>query len=97
MKILIYVLVGAGVCATWGVSLAMAYGAGAKTAFDTALRKAGYSRATVKLHNRAARILNRLAARTDLDGAMAGDQLSPESRKLVTDWVTDYKREINKA
>lgn len=96
MKYLLYVVIGIGVCAGWGLSLAMAYGAGVKQAAAAALKKAGFTRDHAKLYGRSAKILNRLAALTDLDGAMAGDQLSPESKQLVTDWVRDYKGEINK-
>lgn len=96
MKYLLYVAIGIAGCVGWVITLAAAYSAGVKIAIDRALKKAGYTRASFALFNRAAKLLNRLAALTDLDGAMAGDQLSPETRQLVTDWVTDYKREISK-
>jgi hypothetical protein len=96
MKYLFYVSLGVGVCGIWIFTLAMAYGAGVKHATAAALKTAGFTRDHAKLYGRSAKILNRLAALTDLDGAMAGDQLSPESRQLVTDWVRDYKGEITK-
>lgn len=60
-----------------------------------ALQKAGINKDTAKLYGRAVRILNRLAQITDLDGAYAGDVLSDETKKQVTEWVADYRKHID--
>lgn len=96
MKILLLVLLGAAVCAAWISSLFFAFGAGAKAAAKREMRRLGMTKAKVDLFRRAMKLINRLAQITDLEGAMAGDQLSPETTKLVTDLVADYKREISK-
>jgi hypothetical protein len=59
------------------------------------MREAGLNKNTAKLYGRAVKILNRLAQITDLDGAYAGDVLSDETKKQVTDWVTDYRAQLN--
>lgn len=97
MKYLLYVVIGIAVCSGWALTLAAAFSAGASSAAKLKMREFGIHRNMLPLYRRAVKLLNRLAALTDLDGAMAGDQLSPETRQLVTEWVTDYKREISKA
>lgn len=96
MKYLFYVAIGVCVCGLWIGTLVMAYGAGARAAARIKMREYGIHKSMQPLYRRAVKILNRLAALTDLDGTMAGDQLSPETRQLVTEWVNDYKREISK-
>jgi hypothetical protein len=48
----------------------------------------------VKLYGRAVKILRRLDGLTELDGELAADMLSPESKRLVSDWVSDYRRVV---
>jgi hypothetical protein len=60
------------------------------------LREAGLSKDMAKLYGRAAKLLNRLEQTTDLDGAYAGDVLSAETKRLVSEWIADYRSQINK-
>lgn len=64
--------------------------------YDARLRDLGLHRKSAELYGRAVKILNRLLALSDLDGALAGDVVSPETRELVIDWLTEHKREISK-
>lgn len=81
-------------------SLVLAYGAGvavgAARNYTNRLRDMGLNRRSGELYARAVKILNRLAAVNDLDGVMAGDSLSPETRRQVNDWLTEHRREISK-
>ncbi len=97
VRVVIFIVVGVLLCGAFVSVGVLAFGAGVRSAAKDALRKFGLTREHVKLYHRAGKLLNRLAAVTDLDGAYAGDNLSPETKKLVTDWVDDYKREINQA
>lgn len=96
MKVFSYVLLGMGFCGLWIGTLAWAFNFGVKTAAKQKMRKYGIHAGMLPLYRRAVKLINRLAQLTDLDGVMAGDQLSPDTRKLVTDWVADYKKEIEK-
>ncbi|GIM88846.1 hypothetical protein [Paractinoplanes toevensis] len=58
-------------------------------------RKAGLSENSVKLLGRAAKVLRRLDGLTDLDGDLAVDILSPESKKQVSEWLADYRKGLN--
>lgn len=69
---------------------------GLRRNYDNRLRDLGLHRRSAELYARAAKILNRLAALTDLDGQLAGDILSPETKSQVSDWLTDHRREISK-
>ncbi len=93
MKVLLPMLLGA-------VGLGGAFWLGWATArsadFTEALRRAGISKESAKLYVRAGKILNRLAQVTDLDGAYAGDVLSEETRRQVTEWVAAYREQVNK-
>jgi hypothetical protein len=51
--------------------------------------------ATFEHYCRAARIIRRLHGLTELDGEMSADMLSPESKRLVDEWVRDYRRAMN--
>ncbi len=93
MKVLLIALVGAlGLGGAFWMGVALA----TTVKVREALREVGLSKETAKLYGRAAKILNRLAQVTDLDGAFAGDVLSEETRKQVTEWVTDYRKQVNK-
>ncbi len=96
LKVVMIALLGASLCGFWIATLFWAYGAGAQAAAKQKMRQYGIHDGMLPLYRRAAKLINRLAQLTDLDGALAGDQLSPDTRKLVTDWVTDYKKEIEK-
>lgn len=81
------VIVGVYVC---GVAV------GRRASFRAHLRDMGLTRDSAKLYRSAVKILYRLAQTVDLDGAMAGDCLSDETRQQVTNWVTTHRKEINK-
>jgi hypothetical protein len=63
-----------------------------KYQFDKALRDAGLSKEAGMMYGRAVRIFRRLSGLAALDGELSGDSLSPQSRKLVVDWLDDYRR-----
>jgi uncharacterized membrane protein len=69
---------------------------GLRRNYDARLRDMGLHRQSARLYTRAVRILNRLLQVSDLDGVLAGDTLSPETRELVVDWLTEHKRELSK-
>ncbi len=69
---------------------------GLRRNYDNRLRDLGLHRRSAALYARAVKILNRLAALTDLDGQLAGDILSPDTKQQVSDWLTDHRREIDK-
>jgi hypothetical protein len=96
LKVVIWVVVGAVLCGGYLLTALGAFGAGVKSAGKTEMKRLGMTKEKVDLFRRSARIINRLAQITDLDGVMAGDQLSPATRKLVSEWIADYKREIEK-
>lgn len=50
----------------------------------------------VKLYRDAARILNRLINVTDLSGDVSEDIVSERTRKQINEWVTAYKKALNK-
>lgn len=59
------------------------------------MRKLGFTHETAKLFVRARKILVRLADINDLDGQAAEDYLSPETRQVITTWISDYRREVS--
>jgi hypothetical protein len=69
---------------------------GMRRNYRNRLRDLGLNPRSAELHARAVKILNRLAALTDMDGALAGDTLSPETKRQVNDWLTDHRREIDR-
>lgn len=52
--------------------------------------------ADVKLYRQAAKLLNRMVNVTDLDGDIAADIVSPTTRKQIDEWLTTYRKEIDK-
>lgn len=84
------VAVGMGLAFIVGLVLGM------KVKLREALRDAGLNKDTAKLYGRASRLLNRLDQTTDLDGALAGDVLSEETKKLIGEWLADYRKQIKK-
>jgi hypothetical protein len=60
------------------------------------LRQHGLSPDAAKLFGRAIKLLRRLDATTDLDGAFAGDVLSPETKKQVSEWLADYRKGLDR-
>ncbi len=90
--IVIGLVIAAALAGAWGAGKLAGYSHG----YNTRIRELGLTRGSAGLYQRAAKLLNRLAQLTDLDGAMAGDNLSPETKAQVTEWVADYKREISK-
>lgn len=50
---------------------------------------------TVKLYGRAVKIVRRLHGLTELDGELAADILSPQSKRLVDQWVRDYRKALD--
>lgn len=93
MRVLAIALIGAVLL---GGSFFLGLAAATRANLSQVMREAGLNKDTAKLYGRAAKILNRLAQVTDLDGAFAGDVLSEETRKQVTEWVADYRNQINK-
>jgi hypothetical protein len=65
---------------------------GQSRSWSAALRDRGLHRETADLYSRAVRLIHRLDATTDLDGAMAGDVLSPETKKQVAQWMADHRK-----
>jgi hypothetical protein len=51
--------------------------------------------ATVQLYGRAVKIVRRLHGLTELDGEMSADILSPQSKRLVDEWVRDYRKALD--
>lgn len=95
-KIILAVIVTGGVIGAIVIAWLAGTALGLRTNLDTRLQKLGLNRNSAKLYARAVKILNRLHQVGDLDGALAGDALSPETKKLVGDWLADYKEEISK-
>lgn len=50
----------------------------------------------VKLYRQAAKLLNRMVNVTELDGDIAADIVSPTTRKQIDEWLTTYRKEIDK-
>jgi flagellar motor component MotA len=50
---------------------------------------------TVKMYGRAVKIIRRLDGLTELDGDLSADMLSPQSKRLVTEWVADYRKAVS--
>jgi hypothetical protein len=69
---------------------------GSRRSWAVKLRDLELHSGSARLHSRAIKLLRRLDATTDLDGAMAGDILSPETKDMVADWVADHRRELLK-
>lgn len=59
------------------------------------LRALGFTENTAQLYARAAKILRRLDGLTDLDGDLAADILTPESKKQVSEWLADYRKGLD--
>lgn len=78
----------------FGVLFGIVIGLSARTKIEwqNALRQAGISKEALNLYGRAVRIFRRLSGLAALDGELSGDSLSPESRKLITDWLDDYRK-----
>jgi hypothetical protein len=94
MKILLWIFVGLMVA---GGSILLWLGGltvGLRHNYTKRLQEQGLDRQTVALYSRARRILTRLQQETDLSGAMAGDVLSPETKQLVEDWLTDHRKKV---
>jgi hypothetical protein len=49
---------------------------------------------TLGLYGRAVKIIRRLDGLTDLDGDLSADMLSPQSKRLVSEWVADYRKGV---
>ncbi len=71
-------------------------GVSVKTAVRKAMREAGFTKDSTRLYGRAVKILRRLDGLTDLDGDMAGDILSPTTRKQVSEWLADYRKGLER-
>ncbi len=92
----IAVVLGLAVVGALVASYLAGHTVGMRRNFDNRLRDMGLNRRSGALYSRAAKILNRLAAVTDLDGVMSGDNLSPETQRQVSAWLADHRREISK-
>lgn len=90
LGIIIALAAAGGAILLWLGGLAV----GLRHNYKARLEKLGLSHDTVVLYSRAVRILNRLDQENDLSGAMAGDVLSPETKKLVNDWLTDHRKKV---
>lgn len=62
-----------------------------KTAIREAIREAGLTKESTKLYGRAVRIFRRLQGLSTLDGDLANDILSPETKKLVDEWLAEHR------
>lgn len=93
MKALLLAVLGA---VLFGGSFFLGLAAASRANLREVMREAGLNKDTGKLYGRAAKILNRLAQTHDLDGAYAGDVLSEETKKQVTEWMADYRKQVNK-
>ncbi len=93
---LIAVVLGLSVVGALVASYLVGLSVGVRRNYTGKLRNMGLNRRSGELYARAAKILNRLAAVTDLDGVMAGDNLSPETKRQVEAWLADHRREIRK-
>lgn len=91
--IIIGLLGGVVLVGTYLLGLAV----GTRRNYTARLRNLGLTRASADLYTRAVRIMNRLLQLSDLDGALAGDTLSTETKKLVADWLIDHKEAIKNA
>jgi hypothetical protein len=92
VKVLVLVL---GILATIGATVGVwviGTAAGLRHNYNTRLQRLGLNRQTAALYGRAARLIQRLEQAADLSGAIAGDVLSPETKKLVDDWLADYRK-----
>jgi hypothetical protein len=68
----------------------------AKKEVGRLFREAGLgTKETVELYGRAVMIIRRLHGLTELDGELAVDMLSPESKRLVDQWIDDYRKAIS--
>jgi hypothetical protein len=70
-------------------------GVSLKAAVRKAMRDAGFTKDSIRLYGRAVKILRRLDGLTDLDGDLAGDILSPTTRKQVSEWLADYRKGLD--
>jgi hypothetical protein len=77
---------------TFTVAFLLGVGYGIKIEVRKAMREVGFTPESAKLYGRAVKILRRLHGLTQLDGELAADMLSPESARLVTDWLTDHRK-----
>lgn len=66
-----------------------------KDAMKHVLRDMGVTAESVALFARAVKILRRLDGLTELDGQLSVDMLSPESKKLVSEWLADYRKSLD--
>lgn len=67
-----------------------------KAEIGKVVREAGLGNmATVQLYGRAVKIVRRLHGLTELDGEMSADILSPASKRLVDEWVRDYRKALD--
>ncbi len=80
--------------------LVASFAAGRVSAANEIQRKvderAGMTRNSARLLSRAIKLLRRLDATTDLDGMYAGDVLSPETKKQVSEWLADYRKGLDR-
>jgi hypothetical protein len=96
VRVIVDIIIGLiGLGALVGAYLA-GLAVGLRRNYAARLRDLGMNPKSAELYGRAVRILNRLLQLSDLDGALAGDTLSPETKELVTHWLLDHKREISK-
>lgn len=65
---------------------------GHKRGHADACAEHGLTKESAQLYTSAGRLLTRLAAVNDLDGLMAGDTLSPETKRQVDDWLATYRK-----
>lgn len=84
--IIALIAVGALVAAYFG-GLAV----GMRRNYRAKLHKLGLNPRSAVLYARAVKILMRLNQLTDLDGLIAGDRLSPQTKEMVDKWATDYR------
>lgn len=88
----------------WGAlfvgALVFAFGAGAVVSARAInakyLKEFGLTKESAKLYLRASRILRRLHGVIELDGDLAADLLSPATKKLVDEWLADYRKQLER-
>lgn len=73
------------------------YDAGRHAVSRAHLRQVGLTEGAAGRYIEAARIMERLDGRSDTLGVLAGDMLSADTQRLVSDWVTAHRKEFTRA
>jgi hypothetical protein len=60
------------------------------------LKAFGLTKESAKLYQRAARILDRMQRVTEFDKDLSADILSDTTKRLVAEWLADYRKQIER-